>query len=45
MNLALTVPDIDTYIAGKSEFIAGVLLQAGIAKQDVQAIIDQNKMK
>jgi GrpB-like predicted nucleotidyltransferase (UPF0157 family) len=45
IELAQTAADIDEYVEGKSDFIVGILVRAGISEQDVQSITDQNKKK
>lgn len=43
--LAATVTGMDEYVAGKSDFIAAVLLREGMAAPDVQDIHQQNRKK
>lgn len=44
-DLANATTDIEVYIEGKSDFIAKVLLQNGLAVTEIEAIVQQNLKK
>lgn len=44
-SLALTAADMDVYVEGKSDFIAGVLQLAGLSEKHIKNITIQNKQK